>query len=82
MTYSFNSNSLSEANSLTDDPILELLGINSDQSVADQDAIATLAYSAPEAPLNPQLKQELFQSLGLSSPRMTCMVSSIFQFKH
>lgn len=68
MIDSFSSNSLSDSNGLSDDPILDLLDLNSSDSDVDQDTIAAIAYSAPEAPLNPQLKPQLFRALGLQSP--------------
>ena len=56
----------------TDDPMLDLLGDALDRSEVSehQDSIAALAYSAPEIPLDPNLKNRLFENLGLDVPEV------------
>ena len=71
MTDSNTSNSFSNISPLSDDPIFDILGVNHQETAEttiDQETIAALAYSAPAAPLDPQLKQHLFSALGLQLP--------------
>lgn len=66
MLHSSNPHS-SSSDQLPDESILDSLGdsLGDAERIEYQDAIASLTYDAPEMPLNPNLKNRLFENLGL-----------------
>ena len=66
----FDSSNTPPSNQPSDDPMLDILGdvLDASEQRDYQESLAALAYSVPEMPLNPNLKDRLFENLGLERP--------------